>query len=216
MKPFLFVFVILASAITGRATVSLSLSGGQISDGAGNAVNDGGLLLLVVSTTDSIFSGPSPTSSLTTGSFLSGDDMILGAFSVDSGSSGIAGGYYTTLNITSYTGNLNSGDLLQLYWFPTLTALSTSTGAGTSYGTYRTDSVAPGSDISWALPADGQSVSLSFLTTSAGGGISDSLGQATLTTVPEPATTVALLGGIAGVFVMLRRRQRRTVATQTA
>ena len=39
----------------------------------------------------------------------------------------------------------------------------------------------------------------------------DSLAYANLTTVPEPATTVALLGGAAGLFVMYRRRHRKAV-----
>ncbi|WP_175414795.1 PEP-CTERM sorting domain-containing protein [Nibricoccus aquaticus] len=54
------------------------------------------------------------------------------------------------------------------------------------------------------------------MTVGAGGSIADSLGNATLTTVPEPATTVALLGGAAGLFVMYRRRQRKAVTTAPA
>lgn len=212
---FLLSAALAATSINAHASVALNLFGGTLSDSFGNAIGDGGLIVLVASTTDSIFSGPAPTSSLTAGSFFSGDDVILATFDTSFLNTGLAGGYASMSNL-NYSGNLTSGDLLQLYWFPTLTLSSTTVGEGISYGAYRTDSIASGSDISWVLPSDGQTATLNFLTVSAGGSISDSLGQATLTTVPEPATTVALLGGVAGVFVMLRRRQRRPAPAQAA
>ena len=214
-STFLLSAALVASSINAHASVALNLFGGTLSDSFGNAIGDGGLVVLVASTTDSIFSGPAPTSSLSSGSFFSGDDMVLATFEISSLTSGLAGGYAFS-SVLNYSGNLGSGDLLQLYWFPTLTLSSTTVGEGTNYGAYRTDSIVSDSNISWALPSDGQTVALNFLTANVGGSISDSLGQATLTTVPEPATTVALLGGAAGVFVMLRRRQRRSAPVQAA
>jgi hypothetical protein len=127
--------------------------------------------------------------------------------------SGISGGYGSMLNI-NYSGNLTSGDALQLYWFPSLTLNSTSFGSYTPYGTYRTDTISSSSDIAWTLPSDGATVTLNFFTSSTGvdGAVADSFGNASLSTVPEPVTTVALLGGAAGLFVMHRRRAQRKPA----
>jgi hypothetical protein len=196
-------------AASAQATVSLSLYGGILRDSSGTALSDGGLLVLVASTTDSIFSSPLPDTNLSVGSLFGGDDQIVGLFSISQDNSGMAGGYGSLLNL-SYSSNLGTGDALQLYWFPTLTTASTSFGSYTPYGSYRTDSIASGSDIGWALPSDGSTVTLNFFTVSSGiGSEADVLGTASLSTVPEPATTVALLGGGAALFVLYRRRQRQ-------
>jgi hypothetical protein len=191
------------------ATTNLSLFGGTLSDSSGNAMADGGLILLVASTTDSIFSSPLPDASISVGSLFGGDDQIVGMFEISQANSGIVGGYGSLLSI-NYSGNLSAGDALQLYWFPSLTLNSTSFGSYTAYGTYRTDNVTSDSDIGWALPSDGTTVTLNFFTSSSGlGSEANALGNASLSTVPEPATTVALLGGAAGLFVMHRRRSQR-------
>ena len=206
------------ASTSALATTNLTLFGGTLRDGAGNAMADGGLVLLVASTTDSIFSSPLPDATISVGSLFGGDDQIVGLFEVSSLNSGITGGYGTMLNI-NYSGNLTSGDALQLYWFPSLTLNSTSFGSYTPYGTFRTDSIASDSDIAWTLPSDGATVTLNFFTASSGlGSEADSLGNATLSTVPEPAMTVVLLGGAAGLFVVHRRRAQRkpTVAPNAA
>lgn len=203
-------------AVSAQATVNFSLFGGILRTSGGTAIADGGLVLLVASTTDSVFTGPLGTDSTTVGSVFGGDNVIVGAFSTSLANSGFTGGYGASLNLT-YSGNITAGDTLQLYWFPTLTTGSATFGMGTSYGVYRTDSVRAGSDIGWVLPSDGSTVSLNFYTNSTGvDTLADSLGNANLTTVPEPATTVALLGGAAGLFVMHRRRQRKTATTALA
>jgi hypothetical protein len=203
-------------AASSHATVNLSLYGGVLRDGSGTALADGGLLVLVASTTDSIFSAPLPDVSISVGSLFGGDDQIVGLFSISADNSGMTGGYGSLLNL-NYSGNLTAGDNLQLYWFPTLTTASTSFGSYTPYGAYRTDAIASGSDIAWVLPSDGASVALNFFTSSSGFGTeADSLGNASLSTIPEPATTVALLGGAAALFVAFRRRQQRKPAPATA
>jgi hypothetical protein len=209
-----------AFATSVTADAGLTLGGGVLRDSAGNAAADGGLLLLVASTTDTSFTSFLDASTTTAvGSFLngSGDDLIVGRFSVDSSTSFIFGGYFASLNV-NLSANLTAGDSLQLYWFPTLTLSSTTLGSGTSYGQYRTDSTASGSDTGWFMPSDGATVTLNFLTQSSGfGSESDALGVASLTTIPEPGATMAILGAVAGGFVMLRhRRQSRRVAKQNS
>jgi PEP-CTERM motif len=200
--------------LSAKASVTLTLDGGTLGTSNGTPMADGGLLLLVASTTDSSFSSfLDQSASTSVGSFLSGDDLIIGRFSVSSVSAGFSGGYSTVLSGLNLTGNLSSDDALQLYWFPTLTTSSTTLGFGTSYGQYRTDSALDGSSSGWFMPSDSMTVALNFFTQSAGGSEADLLGNASLSTVPEPATTVALLGGVAALFVVVRRRRAQRART---
>jgi len=198
-------------AVSANASVTLTLEGGVLRSSSGTPVNDGGLIILVASTADSAFSSSfNGNNSTSVGTFLTADDQIVASFSVSSvAADGLQGGYAYSLSGLTYSGALNAGDSLQLYWFPTLTTSSSTFGVGTSYGEYRTDATLNGSGSGWFLPSDGSTVALNFFTTSGGGSVADSFGNASLTTVPEPATTVALLGGAAGLFVMYRRRQRK-------
>ncbi len=180
---FLAFFFALASALTTTlsASITLNLSGAVLSNSTGTALPNGGLVLLVASTTNSTFATPSSTSSTLVGSMIADDDLIIGFATIDSAAASVAGGFTKAFNIT-FTGNLNAGDPLQLYWFPTLTSTSTTIGAGVSYGTYRTDAIATGSDIGWVVPADGTTNALSILTVAVGGTVANTAGQATLTT----------------------------------
>jgi hypothetical protein len=203
---------------SAQASVTITLEGGVLRTSTGTVAGDGGLILLVASTNPDPVNAPSAGFSSTldgnlstsVGTFLTADDQIIASFSISSvAANGVQGGYAYTLSNFNYSGGLTSGDQLQLYWFPTLTTSSTTFGVGTSYGAYRTDSQLNGSDAGWFLPSDGTTMALNFFTTSGSGSVADSFGNASLTTVPEPATTVALLGGAAGLFVMYRRRQRK-------
>ena len=185
-----------AAHTSALADVLVSLNGGipTTSDGT-TPVADGGLVLLVASTTDSVFSGPTTSSSLTVGSVFNGDDIVLAALSVDSVSTAISGAYKQDINITygtTFPAAVSSGDQIKLYWFPTLTKTSTAIAGGTSYGEYRTDATMSGSSTGWLLPADGQTVIINLLTLSAGGDIANNLGSASLTVagpVIAPAIT---------------------------
>ena len=191
---FLAALAALTAALTAplSATVTINLAGAVLSNAAGTAIPNGGLVLLVSSTTNSTFTAPPSTASTAVGSVIADDDIIIGSATIDSAASGITGGFAKAINIT-FSGNLNAGDPIQLYWFPTLTSASTTLGQGVAYGSYRTDSIASDSDIAWVLPADGATATLKVLTTTAGGSIADTAGRATLTTdgtvVVAPAIT---------------------------
>lgn len=173
----------LAAALAApvSATVTINLAGGVLSNAAGTAMPNGGLVLLVASTTDATFTAPPSTASTAVGSVIAGDDIIIGSATIDSAAAAIAGGFTKPINIT-LSGSLNANDPLQLYWFPTLTSSSTTIGQSVAYGSFRTDSVASGSDIAWVLPADGATATLKILTTTAGGSVPDTTGRASLTT----------------------------------
>ncbi|MGC4071335.1 MAG: PEP-CTERM sorting domain-containing protein [Nibricoccus sp.] len=204
------------SSVTAHASVTLDIEGGTLRTSTGTVMNDNGLIILVASTTANGFTSTfDGTASTAVGTFLTADDQIIASFSVNSAAGNGAGGFSSLTGLT-YSGMFSSlagGQSLQMYWFPTLTTSSTTFGVGTSYGSYRTDSALDGASSGWFLPNDGTPLTtITFYTQSASGSVADSFGNANLTTVPEPATTVALLGGAAGLFVMHRRRQRKAAA----
>lgn len=169
---------------------------------------DGGLLLLVASTTDTTFTTPTATS-FTPGT----DDIVVAKFALNSTTVGVGGDTNQQITYT-YSGNFNVGDPLELFWYPTLTTSATTPGNNTSFGMFRTDQVqsADGSDIAWIAPANGGPYNLFFLTTSQGGSNPDAFGIANLTVnpVPEPSIYAVLGLGLGGLtFAAMRRRVAR-------
>ena len=173
-------------------SVTINLSAGELfqSDGT-TPIPTGSLLQLVASTTDNVFTSPSPTS-FTGGS---ADDQVVATFD-----SNDFLGPGSTISAISFSlgGNLNAGDELLLRWWPSLTIASSTPGSGTPFGQFRTDAVENGSDTGWFVPADGSTIALNFLDTAGGGSEPNSAGTASFTTaVPEPSTlAVLLIGGI--------------------
>ncbi|MES2310355.1 MAG: hypothetical protein V4507_15990 [Verrucomicrobiota bacterium] len=171
-----------------EASVTINLGTGVLSNSSGIVMSDGGLLQLVASTQDTVFSAP------TASSFVLNDDQIEASWSLN-GATNMGPGSGTDLHsITfSYSGNFGSGDLLQLRWFPTLTTASITPGVNTPYGVFRSDtSGLDQSDIAWIAPSDGSTVTLNFLTTSAGGShFSDTMGQANLMALAIPEVSQA-------------------------
>ena len=209
MKKYFFAATLtVLTSLSCNASVTINLLGGVLSNSTGSSTlsSTSGVLVLVASTGlgDTNFSTHIAGSSLTANTFLAGDDLVLATFS------SFDGGFYSNasvLNYSSFSSQLTSSDQLALYWFPTLTAGATITN-GTSFGAF--------TEGAWTMPSDGGTVTYSFTTQGAGGTLPDSTGFASLTAVPEPATTVALLGGAAGLFVMHRRRQRKATPTASA
>ena len=195
--------------------VTINLFAGKLYGADGiTAVPQGGLLLFVASTQDSTFASPTATS-FTPGA----DDIVVAAFGLNNFNGPNTGTDSQSVNLT-YSGNFGNGDLLQFYWYPTLTTASYTNGNGpggqTPYGQYRTDSLLGGSDIAWVAPAGGgNTFNLNFATTSIGGDVSDIFGRASFVTpVPEPSTYALFglgLGGL-GYGLVQRRRQQAALA----
>ncbi len=211
MKKLLLSSLALCAAAPSFAAVGVGLTGGYFYNSSGTLLTSG-TLVLVASTTDSSFSQFIAGNTLTENSFIASDDLILKSFTIGAGSS-VSDAFSLTLGNFS---NLSTGDNLGLYWFPSLTAGATIAN-GSSYGFYTNQASTLDSDA-WTMVSDGSSITLQFVTNAAGGtsGIPETAGYANLTAVPEPATTAALLGGAAGLFVMYRRRQRKAAPASTS
>jgi hypothetical protein len=215
MKRFLLAFSLLAAlGLSARASAVINLFDGQLLNANGiTPMADGGLMLIEASTIDNTFAAPTSTS-LTGGS---SDDIIVASWGLSKASAGGTAGDDLHAVTLTYSGNFNSGDLLRLLWFPTLTynsATNYSTfapGVGIAFGFFRTDSLADGSTISWAAPADGRTDSLNFATVSQNGSQPNNAGVADKTTaaavVPEPWSVSLLAMGGAALSVFGRRRK---------
>ena len=172
-----------------------------------------GLAILVASTLDSSFGGPSSTT------YATGDDIVVGAWDLTGGFN--TAGVLTKGVSTTPTGNWNAGDFLQLYWFPTLTLAqynaSTPPGNNTPYGQYRDPATVTalesgkGGDL-WITPGASGTFNLKFFTSDAStlvplnSGLSPaSAGLANFTTVPEPSAYAAIFGGLCLATGVARR-----------
>jgi hypothetical protein len=152
-----------------RATITINLDAADLRTSDGQLMPLGGQVLLVASTNDATFGGPTPAA------FASRGDVVLLRRSLDSG---LPGFFQAAVNLdfAAFPG-LKPGDPIQLYWFPTLTAGDTSPGEGTPYGFYRHGSGLDGS-APWVIPGDGAVVSINFITVSQGGSNPNELGVA--------------------------------------
>jgi hypothetical protein len=194
------------AASAAYADITINLSAGELFESDGTtAFPMNGLLQLVVSTQDSLFTTPTP-SSFTGGS---ADDMVLASF----GANDFAGPGSAQAAITfALNSAITTGDPLLLRWWPTLTTASLSPGAGTSFGQFRTDAIENSSDISWNVPADGATDALNFVTMSYAGTEPDSAGIASMMTaaVPEPSTFALGALGVLGLVFLRRRRPAKS------
>ncbi|MCL4788459.1 MAG: hypothetical protein KJ070_16985 [Verrucomicrobia bacterium] len=168
-KLFLAGFCLALICTHARATVTINLDAADLRTADGQLMPLGGQVLLVASTNDATFGGPTPAA------FASGGDVVLLRRSLDSGQPGYfqAG---VNLDFAAFPG-LKPGDPIQLYWFPTLTAGDASPGEGTSFGFYRHATGVDGS-APWVIPGDGAVVSVNFITVSQGGSNPNELGYA--------------------------------------
>jgi hypothetical protein len=158
----------------------------RLDDAADSPMALDGLVLVVASTEGEDFAPPTPAS------FVQGDDIILGKFSLDSG---FGAGVFDRNLSGNFTGSLSAGDPLRLYWFPSLTVSATEPGADALYGTYRSDSPEEENLSPWRMPAGASLVSIAFFTADAvGGGPNSALAGNALTPVPEPSTYAAVFG----------------------
>ena len=227
MKQLSLIFVgLIAAAGMAQATVTLDLDAGVLSTHNTSTTNtpnsqpltSGLLQLIAYDSATGNFTPPTATS------FVGGDtanEQVIATFSFQQGGSGYVTGETANNSIMfSYAGSFQAGDELLLRWYPTLTTAATAPGAGTTYGQYRSNSGENGG-IAWFGPADGTYTvpnGLNFLTTSAGGSNSDTVGEAqyTVSGVPEPSSMI-LFGcaalGILGVPYL--RRQRSKWSCQT-
>jgi hypothetical protein len=196
MKKYLAVFSVAFLAFNVQADVTLAITAGEIRYDAESPMPASGQIVVAAST-GSFFSGPTPES------FVSGNDVLLYRANIGTGD-GIFGDIIS-FNLSAL--GVQTGNPVQLYWFPTLTSADTAPGFSTPFGAYHHPTGLDGS-APWFIPGDGATISLTFQTVGFGGSNPDIAGYATFMTVPEPSTYALLaLGGAAWFFLLRRRKQ---------
>ncbi len=150
------ILAVLALASWTSHALTIQVDADLLKDSSGNAMPTNGLVVLVASTTDTNFNGP------TAGAFATGDDIVVAKFNL--ASSGAPGVLIDVAASLSFSGNWNPGDPLAIYWFPTLTTNSTAPTAGIPYGMYTTTTPLDGSDP-WVTPQSSANIDLRFITT---------------------------------------------------
>lgn len=189
------ILAVLALAPWTCNALTISVDADLLKMANGTPMPTNGLVLLVASTTDNVFTPP------TAGSFVSGDDIIVARFDLSGATNGVLIDIAAGL---TPTGNWNAGDPLAIYWFPTLTKNATAPTAGTQYGFFTTNGTPDGSDF-WVTPSSsGATIDLRFITTDADsnshlpGSIAASAGLASFTvagSTPPPSLAIQLLNG---------------------
>lgn len=194
---------LLFSAGLASASITLTLDIGVLRTSSGIPVNSSALFQLLVSSTDSFFTAPTPTS------FVGGslDDVILYSGTMNEiVGPGTSEDLITTITLT---GDITANDPLLLRWWPTLTGSSSMPGYSTPYGQFRSDSSRSAYDIAWFLPNDGSTSVLQFLTQSVDGNQPDTAGNASYTTaaaaIPEPSSFAFCAVGLLGLALKRRR-----------
>ena len=148
-----------------QAAISINVTAEKLKDSAGFDMAVSGVLVLVGSTTDANFSGPSETS------FVQDDDAVVAIWEIAADGGNTPGAFSGGTGSVSLGGDWDAGDPLAIYWFPTLTAAdpvsSTVPVAAIPYGMFQGTGGVDGSD-DWTTPADGTiGYNLKFITTDA-------------------------------------------------
>lgn len=172
-----------ALALVGRVqAVTIMVDAEALKNAEGQAMTATGLVILVASTNDATFGGP------TEDTFVTGDDIEIARWDLSAfASNGVLSEVTAAL---PFTGGWDTGDPLQLYWFPTLTTGSIKPGPGAAYGQYRHETGLDGSEP-WVTPGEADVRSLRFYTADAaflndGGASPSAAGIANLSTPGEP------------------------------
>lgn len=211
-KVFAVCLLALFQTVAYSQSVTFNIDAESLKTSGGTPMAPSGLVILVVSTADAIFGGP------TAGSFVSGDDAIVKSWDLTVGGGG--GGFGNGI-LSGTTGSIplanisgwDPGDPLQMYWFPTLTLSSPSPGAGTSYGQYR-DPVGIDTSEVWTTytPFPFGFRNLKFFTSDAtfnSPGTNPAVaGNASLTTVPEPSAYAMVFGMFCFAGALVKRGLR--------
>ncbi|MBH53840.1 MAG: hypothetical protein CMI18_05775 [Opitutaceae bacterium] len=131
-----------------QAAIEISVGAERLQDPSGGSMAVGGVLVLVGSTTDANFSGPSETD------FTQNDDAVIAIWDIATGGGNAPGAFSGSTGSVSLGGDWGAGDPIAIYWFPTLTIADTAPGAAVPYGIFQGTAGVDGSDA-WETPEDG-------------------------------------------------------------
>lgn len=188
------------------AAVVIDFNVDSVRTSAGALVPTSGLGLLLADTAGDGF-GAINAGGISAGDMVGSFDYII--YRADFSAFGTDGVWSQSTGLLTLTGSWTAGDNLAFVWFPTLTIASTTVSGGVSYGLLSNSGI-------WTTPADGTSttdpyqiISVTnngfFSSNAATLSVTDNQSQASLTTVPEPATLALFAGGLTA-FVIFRRR----------
>ena len=167
--------ILWSSCISNAVTVNLTAL--YLRTANGDLMPTNGLVVLVASTNDSSFSGPTPTS------FVSDDDIVIASWDLSNTpiGDGVLQDEISNVTFADRPG-WASGDSLAMYWFPTLTLTNSEPGNNTPYGFY-TDPVGLDNSAPWITPSESSTLNLWFQTSDSplGGSNPASAGIASLT-----------------------------------
>ena len=216
----LFVSLLLVSAgATAYGAFSIQMDAGQLKTNSATNMATGSLLILISAGANGTFETPS---SLSPGSYVSGDDVLLSVISEPSsaGAFNISGGTNETIDLFTLT-NVTppTGQLIGLMWFPGITYTLWQAGAtptaGQVFGFYNplfygNANNNPDGGDAWAVPNAGSLINLDFFTSNSDGGGTQAApeGFANFVVVPEPSTF--LLFGLGGLGLSLIRRRAKS------
>ena len=198
---------------------SLQISAGRLTDGDGQDLSNGSLVVLVVDLNRDGIAAPDASS------FAPGaDDFIIGDLGAQflTGQGTLASGQIVrndlSLGDPAFDGgpSIDSGDPISLFWYPEVTHAAYTANndlapGETPFGAYNFNSDTP--NPSWVVPdGDGDTVDLQALTDTliGGAGIPGQELQALMNTngamIPEPSS--ALLALLGSGFLFFRRNRR--------
>jgi len=224
MKTLKSVMIALAlTSLSAKASITINFDIGEITSG-GSLVSSGTFLFISHGTNNVLNSGNWTSGS----SFLQGDDLLMGAFSISNGTATSAlPGYVSPAGYgsTQFTGFFINGLTASDVDYSTGTLLNSKEfgNSGTSYnfGSYRTGLIegffnGPSGNMAWVIPPVGSALSLwAYTNTDLGGSglytgaeITANLAtSASFNIVPEPSTGALLMIGAAGLVALRRLRK---------
>lgn len=200
MKRILLTITLLVTALAARAqtTLTIDITLGELRTSGGSPIANNSLLQLIASS-DTTFAAPTSTS------FVSGNDTLVASLAFDSSTYFDLAGYMQLTQIVNVGTTPITGQYLLVRWFPALTTLSSTPGAGAAYGQYGYPN-----STQWVAPSAGGTLTLDATSIPAPNA------NASLTTpIPEPSTYAALAGLLALTFAAARRSSRNQAFQNT-
>ncbi|HEY9155477.1 MAG TPA: MBG domain-containing protein, partial [Opitutaceae bacterium] len=161
-------------ALVSRAeTVGIIITAVGLTDSSGAALSDNSLIQVIANTAGQTPGAPTVTS------FVSGSDIVLTSFGLDSSSTGIPGSFqvYLTIDRSAFAG-LNPGAPLLLRWYDIPYSSGLTAPGFSAFGQFTTNVVVDDSTSGWTLGQDGSNSSLNFINTANGGSQSSTAGAA--------------------------------------
>lgn len=153
----------LFAAVGKGETVGVIVTAAGLTNSSG-ALPDNSLIQVIANT-----AGQTPGSP-TVSAFVTGSDVVLASFPLNSSTTGIAGSFqiYLTVDRSAFAG-LNSGAPLLLRWYDIPYAAGQTAPGTAAYGQFTASVIVDDSTSGWTLDLDGNNATLNFVTVSNGG-----------------------------------------------